>query len=134
MRLLGLIAAACVLVACGDDPEAPTASTAPATTASTLPPLGENPTVQQCRDAQDVYLGALKVPDDVNPSDGLNQAERAAVIDMNADAKRRAGIDPDAMSPCLTVLPTEELIADMKRLPPEVEELVGLLVGLEPES
>jgi hypothetical protein len=104
-----LIASPLALVACGDDqPDA----------------LGDNPTKQECLDVTRTMLERLEVPDGVDPSDGLDDEERAKADAAFEEIAKDLGIDTadDADYPCSAA--TDDLTA---------AEVTELTEGIDPE-
>ena len=109
-----LIAWAVLLAACGDDNGRG---------------LGDNPTKQECFDVMRSVLERLRVPEGVDPSDGLDDQERAKTEDVIEELGRDEGLDiSDEDHPCAAATNGAtggELAALVEGIDPDVLELLG---------
>jgi hypothetical protein len=114
MRRLLLIASLVLLAACSDDAG---------------DSLGDNPTKQECLDVMRTVLQRLEVPDGVDPSDGLDDEERAKTDAALGKIGDDVGLDiSDDNHPCnaATDSLTDEEVADLAQgVDPDVLELLG---------
>ena len=110
-----LLVAFLLLAACGDDGGGDE--------------LGDDPTTAECLDAGREVLERLEVPEGVDPSDGLDEDERAKTEAMFESAAESSGFDiSDEDHPCAAATEgaTQAELAEMvEGLDPEILELLG---------
>ena len=137
MRRLLLVLPLLLLVACGDDASdgdaaAGTTTVADGTTTeeASSSVLGDDPSKGECLDAARITLSRVEVPDEIDPSDGLDDEEVAAAEAELARAGEDSGFDlVDQDHPCVAALEdvTEaELAAMVEGIDPAVLALLGL--------
>jgi hypothetical protein len=115
---------ALAVAACGDDGDAEVAS------------LDDDPSVEECLEAAAAVLGRVEIPEDLDPADGLDDAEQDAVDAAIQDAAE-GDFDPtDESHPCTQALQsaTPEQVNQLFRdLDPEMIALLTAVAETEVE-